>query len=254
MTDLLVMVPTRGRRANCERLLKSFRETASPGTDLVFITDPDDDSYEGMDWGPADCGTLSPRGTLREKLNQTATAFADAYPALMWCGDDHVFHPPKEGQEPWDRLMLAALKGLGTCDRCRPGGQQDCVGHGWVYPDTVRRRDVPEIWLASSSLVKALGWFFPPHVNQFYGDNSIAELGKRAGLIRICPEAVIEHLHYSITPDVEHDEVYREAEDTFGASDLQAFQQWRALQLANDVAVLRRKFSPDVAWVLSRVA
>jgi len=236
MTDLLVMVPTRGRRANCERLLKSFRETASPGTDIAFIVDDDDEAtYEGVEWGDALHGVLSPRGTLREKLNQTAAAMQDTYPALMWTGDDHVFKT-----DGWDRLLLAALEDLG--------------GHGWIYPDTVRRRDVPEIWLASSGLVKALGWFFPPHVNMYYADNSIAELGKRAGLIRICPEAVIEHLHYSITPDVEHDAVYREAEDTFGASDLQAFQQWRALQLANDVAVLRRKFSPDVRWVLSRIS
>jgi hypothetical protein len=34
---------------------------------------------------------------------------------------------------------------------------------------------------------------------------------------------------------------------------MQAFQQWRSTQLANEVAVLRREFSEDVRWVLSRV-
>jgi hypothetical protein len=39
----------------------------------------------------------------------------------------------------------------------------------------------------------------------------------------------------------------------FGESDLKAFHEWRASQLANEVSVLRREFSPDVKWVLSRV-
>jgi hypothetical protein len=126
-------------------------------------------------------------------------------------------------------------------------------GSGWVYPDDRRRSDVPEHWMCSSDVVKALGWFAPPCVTHYYMDNIIAELGKRAGMIRWCPQAVVEHLHYSVAPGVEHDATYQETEDMFGASDLQAFQQWRASQLANEVSVLRREFSPDVAWVLSRV-
>ena len=41
--DLLVMVPTRGRRAQCERFLAAFAETATC-SDLLFILDPDDPS------------------------------------------------------------------------------------------------------------------------------------------------------------------------------------------------------------------
>ena len=50
-----------------------------------------------------------------------------------------------------------------------------------------------------------------------------------------------------------HDEVYQSTEEKFGAADLAAFQEWRSSQCANEVSVLRRNFSPDVAWVLSRV-
>jgi hypothetical protein len=233
--DLLVMVPTRGRREQCERLLKSFTETASDGTDLLFILDPDDqETYAGMEWGPAATAVLEPREYLSGKLNKTAMAMADVYDVLFWAGDDHVFSTPS-----WDRIMLAALEDLG--------------GHGWVYPDDKRRSDVPEIWMCSSDVVKALGWFANPAVQHYYLDNSVAELGKRAGLIRWCPEAVVEHLHYSVAPGVEHDETYRSTEEMFGESDLKAFHQWRGDHLANEVSVLRRAFSPDVAWVLSRV-
>ena len=232
--DLLVMVPTRGRPDWCARLLESFRDT-STCADIVFVLDPDnEDEYADVEWGDAMHGVLAPRGTLQDKLNQTASAYAGAYRVLMWCGDDHVFKT-----QGWDKLMLGVLEDMG--------------GHGWVYPDTKRRADVPEIWMCSSDLVEALGWFFNPQLSHFCGDNSVGELGKRAGLIRWCPQAVIEHLHYSVTPETERDKVYSESEAAFGESDLAAFQAWRASQLANEVAVLRRNFSEDVRWVLSRV-
>ena len=152
----------------------------------------------------------------------------------MWlAGDDCV--PRTHG---WDAKMLATLDDLG--------------GSGWVYPDDKRRNDVPEHWMCSSDVVKALGWFANPVLGHFYLDNTIAELGKRSGLIRWCPEAVVEHLHYSVAKDVEHDEVYVSTEEMFGESDLQAFQEWRANQAANDVACCGGT-SADVRWVLSRV-
>jgi hypothetical protein len=233
--DLLVIVPTRGRRGQCERLLKSFTET-STCADLLFVTDPDDaETYAGMDWGEAAVAELAPRQYLSGKLNKTALAMADVYGVLMFAGDDVVFRT-----EAWDRIMLATLEDMG--------------GSGWVYPDDKRRSDVPEHWMCSSDVVKALGWFANPALNHFYLDNSIADLGKRSGLIRWCPQAVVEHLHYSVAPDVEHDETYQSTEQLFGESDLKAFHEWRSSQLANEVSVLRREFSPDVKWVLSRVA
>ena len=502
MTDLLVMVPTRGRRAQCERLLEAFTATASPDTDLLFITDPDDESYEGMDWRAAGLAVLEPREYLTGKLNKTAMAMADLYPVLMWLGDDCVPETPG-----WDQIMLATLAELG--------------GSGWVYPDDKRRNDVPEHYMVSSDVVKTLGWFANPAVQHYYClvpetpvltaslewvpigklsvgdelvgvdefaaprsdrkyrratvlatprrqaecvmvcledgrevtcseqhmwlvhhpllryryqsglgkssygwveasqlrpgdriaspmrtwetetsfeagwlsgmfdgegtstsvpfsrdgktyynsflavaqnpgpvldrmeailtsmdigylhakrhakvddcvvlnirprshmmellgrlqttrlnrsavweggairaresnatlatvtevrpvgtaevvslktstktflanglvshncDNSVAELGKRAGLIRWCPEAVIRHEHYSVNRKTRRDRLYSQTEKKFGASDLAAFQEWLGNRAKNEVSVLRRHFSPDVAWVLSRVA
>ena len=232
---LLVMVPTRGRRERCETLLASFRDTTD-NADLLFITDEDDqDTYAGMDWGGAEHAVSSPKGTLSEILNRTAMACADAYDVLMFTGDDHVFATPH-----WDTIMLATLGEMG--------------GHGWVYPDDKRRHDVPEIWMCTSDVVKTLGWFSPPAMAHFYIDNGIGEIAKRAGLIRWCPEAVIEHQHYSTHPDVEHDATYRDAEAAHGQPDLAAFEEWRSLVLPNEVALLRRQYNPDVAWVLSRAA
>jgi len=232
--DLLIMVPTRGRRANCERLLESFQATATCA-DLLFILDPDDGAYDGMDWGGAATVVLDPRDYLVGKLNKTAAAVAGSYRVLYWVGDDNVFVTPG-----FDRLMLDCLEDMG--------------GSGWVYPDDKRRQDVPEHWMVSSDVVQALGWFANPALGHYYIDNTTAELGKRAGLIRFCPEAVVEHLHYSVAPQTVRDEVYLSTEERFGAADLQAFHQYRSDQLPHDVALLRRKFSSDIRWVLGKVA
>ena len=249
----MVMVPTRGRPERLRECLDSFTKTATCA-DICVITDPDDQAYDGYDFGDAAHGVLEPRAFLTGKLNKTAEAFADTYRVLMWCADDHVFQTPG-----WDRLMLDRLAEMGICDLCRPAregrpAEQGCAGHGWVYPEDKRRSDVPEIWMVSSDVVRALGWFANPALTHFYIDNTVAEIGKRSGLIRWCPQAVIEHKHYTISPGVDRDEVYRTTEETFGTADLAAYGEWKSTVMGNEVAVLRRQFSPDVAWVLSRVA
>lgn len=232
--SLLCVVPTRNRRANCERMLKSFTETAGEDTDILFVTDPDDqDTYKDMDWGGALHAIMEPRGSFITKLNHGADAFIDVHDAFFAIGDSNVFITPG-----WDEIMLAKL--------------QDMGGSGWVYPENGRRRDIPESWLASADVVKELNWLAPPYVGMYYGDNIIAELGKRAGIIRYCPEAVIEHRHYSVSKDTVYDSTYRDSETTWGEADHKSYQQWHAEQMPIDAAVLRRKFNPDLRWVFTR--
>ena len=65
---------------------------------------------------------------------------------------------------------------------------------------------------------------------------------------------MIRHEHYSVAKKTRRDRLYSQTEKKFGASDLAAFQEWLGNQAKNEVSVLRRHFSPDVSWVLSRVA
>lgn len=233
--SLLVIVPTRARKAQCERLIKSFEETAD-SAELIFAVDADDESYEGMDWAGHRVVTMNPRPNLVQKLNNVAVAAVkDGYDHVMWTGDDHEFVT-----RGWDTRLLDALDGMG--------------GSGWVYPDNGRRRDVPETWLASADVIEALGWYANPNLSHYYIDNSVAELAKRAGLIRYVPDVVIRHRHYSVDPDTPYDGLYQETEAAFGQSDMRTFTAWRASnQLALQVSVLRRAFNPDVQWVLSRI-
>jgi hypothetical protein len=214
--------------------MDAFEKTADDA-ELLFATDADDSSYDDLDFRGHRRVILDPRPTLTEKLNLVAAEEISRHEHIMWSGDDHVFVTPH-----WDTLLLGALKDLG--------------GSGWVYPGNGRRTDVPETWLVSSDVIRALGWFANPVLKHYYIDNSIADLGKRSGLIRYCPEALIEHRHYAVHKETVRDALYAETEERWGASDLKAFQEWRSgPQVAVEVSLLRRNFNPDVQWVLSRV-
>jgi hypothetical protein len=232
---LLVMVPVRGRRKLAERLLESFTEMTDDAS-ILFISDCDDqDTYTGMDWGPAMHAVHSPgHEPIGPKFNHAALALADQYDAMLGCGDDMLFRTPH-----WDTIMTGVLADMG--------------GTGWVWPDCKRRYDIPEISLVSTDIVRALGWFNNDAQDHYYADNAVAELGKRSGLIRYCPEVVIEHLHYEQPGGGERDETYRYAEETWGPSDLAAYKEWLRGKMPLQAAMLRREFNPDVAWVLGKV-
>lgn len=232
MTDLCVMLPTRHRPDMARRCIDSLLETATGEPELMLVIDDDDDSYAG--WEDVHKITVT-RGTLVTAINAAATFLAPTYGAVMLVADDMTFET-----EGWDEKLLAALADIG--------------GTGIIGWDDRRRYDVLEHVLISSDIVQALGYFAVPSMSHFYIDNCWTELGKRSGLLRYCPDVVIEHKHYSVCPETAHDEVYTEAETAHGGPDLAAFQEYRANQLPHDVALLRRKYAKDVAWVLSRVA
>lgn len=234
LPTLLVMTPTKWRRENCERLLKSFEE-ATDNANLCFITDADDqDTYADMDWGSALHAVMDPPGPTMAKVNHVATTMGEQYDALMYIGDDHLFSTPH-----WDTIMLTKLAELG--------------GTGMLYGDDKRRQDIPESILISTDIVKALGYFMEPTMQHYYVDNVWADLGKRSGLLHFMKDVVFEHLHYQSKKDVVRDQTYSYAESMWGQVDAQAYQQWRVMRAAPTIAMLRRKFNPDVQWVLNKV-
>lgn len=225
------MVPTRNRRENCERFLKSFEEMTDDA-DLVFITDSDDqDSYKDMDWGSALPAMLDPREPTAGKVNRMADTCASAYDALMFIGDDNTFATPH-----WDTILMKVL-------------MEDMGGTGMVYPENGRRNDIPESIIISSDIVMHLGYFMNPGFAHYYVDNVWAMLGKRSSLLRFCPQVVVDHKHYSVDPQTPRDETYLSAEEMWGKSDSEAWQRWLATEMPGEVARLRRKFNPDLKWL-----
>lgn len=234
LVSLLTIIPTRHRPEQCARLIESFDKTTD-NADLLFVVDPDDDSYDDMDWKGHTVVTLSPRGTMCQKLNFAAARFIDDYDRMVWYADDNEFITPH-----WDTLMQNTLDDMG--------------GSGWVYSFDKRRTDIPETWMVSTDVVRELGWFANPVLNQYYVADSIAVLAKRSSLLRFCKEAVVEHHHYENDSSVVRDETYAEAEQLFGQADSMNFKAWVvSTQVSATISRLRRKFNPDVKWVREKV-
>ena len=235
MTSLLVMLPIRSRPEKIPGVIKSFEETTTRDTtELLFISDGDDDSYKDTDFGGHGHAVLTPREYLIPKMNRTALSMAGDYDAIMSAQDDNIFVTPG-----WDDIMLKVLEGMG--------------GTGMVYPDDKRRQDIPEIIMISTNIITGLDWFAAPFLNHYYADHVWSDLGRGAGLLRFVPEAVVEHKHYSVSADTPYDSLYHETEDKFGAADLEAYRQWHATLRPFQVSQLRRKFNPDVSWLLSKI-
>lgn len=225
--SLLVVVPTRGHVDECKRFIDSFDATVD-NADLLFVLDGDDKSYAGFDWQGHTVATMSPRGSLTEKLNFAASQVIEAYDQLMYVPDDSVFVT-----EHWDTLLLDVLAA-------------ELGGSGIVYPNDLRRIDIPETWLISTDVLRTVGWFALPLLKQFYMDNAWSDLGKRTDLIRFVPDVVVDRSR--ALPDTEGERLY-------GMADQQNYMLgWRgSSEVAAIVSQLRRNFNPDVKWVLSKI-
>lgn len=212
MHELLVIVPTRGRRANVERFLGAVEATRTMA-DVLLVTDDDDPAYEGLLLPPWARIAQGGRAVISVKVNRHATREADRYRALMFSGDDHVPETPG-----WDGLLAAPARG------------------GMSYPDCCHRDDIPEAVVMDSRLVRALDWFYPPFVSHFYADNTWADLGNRTGCLAYAREVIWRHLHHALHPGVvEYDDTYKISEP-LGAPDREAWETWRAGQMADDLA------------------
>lgn len=232
--NLMVMVPTRGRRVQCERLLESFRENTD-NADIAFILDQDDEeTYKDMEWGDALAGVLTPRESLSGKLNQTAAAFTGLYDVLMFVADDYTFDTPH-----WDTLMLDILEDMG--------------GTGMVFPEN-QHRPLPAIVMISSDIIRELGWFAQPQLKHYCLDEVWNFLGRRADLIRKARDVVVKHHHYMVDPFQPRDETYSVTEEAYAQQDVAKFREWMGTEGPGMAARLRRKFNPDTRWIRERTA
>ncbi len=220
--DLLVIVPSRGRPRRLREMINACAALATAATDITVAVDSDEIGlYAPLhhDWPDVEWFT-GPRDTLAGWTNRIATLRGSGYRALASFGDDHVPRTPGG-----DSLLVAAIDGMG--------------GTGISYPDDKRRPDIPEAVVISSDIVQALGWMCEPSLRHFRVDDVWADLGHGAGCLRYVPEAVVEHMHYSVKPGVPRDGTYADAEAR-GAEDHAAYQAWRATRMAADVKTIVR--------------
>jgi hypothetical protein len=220
--DLLIITPSRGRPVHAARLLATVRELRRAETHVHVCTDDDDPALEdyqrvfAQQGGDGDGLITGPRVSFAAWTNQVAVRRAGQYRCLASFGDDHV--PRTRG---FDRALVdGATRG----------------GPGIAYPWDGMREDIPEAPVVASEIVAALGWLINPAVSHYYGDNTLADLGRAAGCLRFLRAVAVDHAHPGAGTGA-GDATYRSASAHI-APDKAAYQAWRQNGMAADVATV----------------
>lgn len=214
--SLLVIVPSRGRPENIDRLNQAFTETGVLGTQLLIGLD-DDDPTIGQYRGWCEIG---PRERMAGTLNRLARKYAPMFDHLAFMGDDHV--PRTVG---WDKTISDELDRLGT---------------GIVYGnDLLQGELLPTAVFMSSDIVRALGWMALPGARHLWLDNTWLTLGRALDAITYLPDVIIEHVH-PVAGKTEWDDGYKANNDHETSDhDHAVYQAWLVDGLERDVAKIR---------------
>lgn len=223
---MALLVPSRGRPQNIERLKRDLVESyyAGPGDrylDLIVGLDEDDPS----EYSPRYQNTyelkleVNPRLRLGGTLNLLANKYKDYYDILGFLGDDH------SPRGTWQRRIEEELTAMRV---------------GMVYGDDGHQGvNLPTAIFMTSNIVKTLGWMVPPGMQHMYLDNIWKDLGEAAGCIKYLPDVKIEHLHPAAGKS-EWDERYEEVNSAAQYSvDLARYTEWKEKQMAADVAKIK---------------
>lgn len=185
MTDLVVIVPSRGRPEAAEALEFAFGLTCRADTKLLFavdLSDPQASKYP-MQQGFASRRVSTVVNTSRsmvEALNLAVgelTYVLGSQPfAIGFMGDDH--RPRSRG---WDEAYLTELHRLGT---------------GMVFgDDLLQGGKLPTQIAMTSDIPQALGYMAPPCLTHLYVDNYWRDLGQRASCMTYLKDVTVEHVH-----------------------------------------------------------
>ena len=211
---MCVVVPSRGRPENAERLAQAFKDTNTEA-DLYVIIDNDDPKWneyaksENYKKLPADNKT----GGCAKSLNTGAVYLLDItkfplYDYFVFMGDDHI--PRTQG---WDKAFIQAL------------GQNTGIVYG---DDLLQGANLPTAFGMSRDLVNELrGMTFPGCVHLFF-DNFVKQLGLDLEYLKYLPDVIIEHLH-PVAGKAEMDEGYaRVNQPKWYENDLLTLQKYLA--------------------------
>lgn len=235
MPDLAIIVPTRGRPANIERVISAWDFTnAWDHADLILVADADDPEIQGYrdlidpEACPVRLLEIPQWMPMVHKLDLAAREMAELYWAVGFAGDDHL--PQTIG---WAARYLTVLRELGT---------------GMVYGDDgYQGAKLATEWAMTSDVVRALGRMVPAPVEHMFCDNAVLELFTAAGAARHLPEVRIEHRHpYAgkAASDAQYERV--NSRDQMGR-DRRTFRKWQAATLATQAATVQalRRGQPE---------
>jgi hypothetical protein len=231
-SDLVVIVPSRGRPDAAYELAECFKDTTTAGTAPCFAVDDDDPDagrysrivHSGLG-SVIHGGHRDQPATMVTALNGRAVGFANLGPGLApfaigFMGDDH--RPRTTG---WDEHYLAALRELQT---------------GIVYGDDLFQGvNLPTQVAMTADIIRAVGHMAPPGLRHLYVDNFWRDLGQAAGCLRYLPDVIVEHMHPLAGKGVDDDGYRRVNARAVNDADAATYQAYVRDRLPGDVALVR---------------
>lgn len=227
MTDMALIVPSRGRPQNIVRLYEALAKTESD-VELVVGVDADDpkiDEYYEIVNNRNFTLVVSPeRRKFGPTLNALSLRFANEYEYLAWCGDDHL-----PITKSWDQRYRDELAKMDA---------------GIVYGnDLVMGASIATQLGFTSNIVRALGYAVPEGFIHLYIDNYFMELARGLGNMVYLPDVVVQHLH-PVSGHAEQDQTYREANSPENwSNDQRRFNEYMIEELLTDVEKIREYVS-----------
>lgn len=220
-SDIVYLVPTRGRPGSVPELAQAWDETGAEAK-LIFCVDDDDPDIEEY-LSHAGTGNFSinihKRLRLAGTLNWWSKWFTNEYQAIGFMGDDH--RPRTKG---WDARFAECLSG----------------GAGIVYGnDLLMGAKMPTAVCMTSDIPATLGYYCPPGFVHLCVDLVWRDWGEGMGRITYLDDVVIEHLHPA-NGKANLDAGYEEVNSTeMVSADSAAYYHYRDESLPCDTAKLR---------------
>jgi hypothetical protein len=203
-----VIVPSRSRPQNLDRLAEAFTAT-NASADLYAVLDIDDESIYTTRF--AHLYQHNNTGGSAKALNWAAKQLLDSgmyghYEYFVFMGDDHL---PKTLN--WDKELIKPLRGT----------------TGIAYGnDLLQGENLPTAFVMSRDIVEALDGMTFPGCIHLYFDNFVKQLGIDIGALYYMPNVIIEHLH-PVAGKAEVDEGYaRVNQPKFYEEDLLTLQKY----------------------------
>lgn len=214
MSEILLIVPSRGRPHNADRLVRAWQATTEGLSELRFLVDNNDPTR----WDyPEDYTDIGIPGRLAALTNRCARRSLH-YRLLGSIGDDHV------PETLFESALLEAAGDVG-------------IAFG---DDGVHHERIPTAFFVTSNIVRELGGMGPPGVQHLFFDDWARELGNAAGCLRYLPDVKITHWH-PIVNKAPIDATYLAGGENkvLFASDKRAYEAWLANGLQPDAAKIR---------------
>lgn len=189
--DITLVIPTRGRPKNINRLVESLNHTTKTPSKLEVVFRVDDDDDKGLKTVINTRKEFSCIIIVDKRNPMMSNLWDDSFPyttaaRTMMCADDVVFR-----SQGWDQAVQDAMP-----DPMRQ--LHFCYGN-----DLNQRRNLATLPIMSRAWIRQVGYFVPRGYSRDWCDTHLHAIAKRlsdlgVNCITYLEHVIFEHMHHSI--------------------------------------------------------